>query len=473
MQELDRQQISIRSGSVCALTLIIAIALASPASARTRAREPEPKQAAAQAQEPFGSVPKGPVQIIVSINEQKLHLYSDGREVATSLVATGVPQLPTPTGVFSVIGKEKFHRSNIYSGAPMPFMQRITWSGVALHEGENIGHPASHGCIRMPHDFAVKLYGFTKMGARVIVAHDELKPVDVADAHLFVHKVAPPPAPAPAPVAAAAASTDIAVVAPAVAPAAEPIKTAQIDNGKVTDFGKATDAGKTTVAATSAEANVPAPTPAVGTDAPVKPVTVAATASDALRGTVPAAAALDHPADVAPPPAPSPAAPPSTLVETAPATKGPIAIFVSRKEKKIYVRQNFTPLFYAPITIANPDQSFGTMVFTAMNYLDDNSTFRWNVVTFPAEPPKAKRVAENDRRGPHRGRVVEEPPPAKAGALPAPQTPAEVLARLDIPADVVERISELMTPGSSLVVSDQGLGEETGEGTDFIVVTRQ
>ena len=470
MQELDRQQISVRSGSVCALTLIIAIALASPAAAaRTKVREPAPKQVAAQAQEPFGSVPKGPVQIIVSINEQKLHLYSDGREVATSLVATGVPQLPTPTGVFSVIGKERFHRSNIYSGAPMPFMQRITWSGVALHEGENIGHPASHGCIRMPHDFAVKLYGFTKMGARVIVARDELKPVDVADAHLFVHKVAPPPAPAPTPVAAAAAPADIAVVAPAVAPppVAEPTKTAATDNGK------ATDAGKTTVAAPAADADAPAPTPAVATDAPVKPVVVAATAADGLRGTVAVAAALDHPAEAAPPPAPPPAAPPATLVETAPATKGPIAIFVSRKEKKIYVRQNFAPLFYAPITIANPDQSFGTLVFTAMNYLDDGSTFRWNVVSFPAEPPKAKRVAENDRRGPHRGRVVEEPPPAKAGTLPAPQTPAEVLARLDIPADVVERISELMVPGSSLVVSDQGLGEETGEGTDFIVVTRQ
>jgi len=92
------------------------------------------------------------MQIVISINQQKLHLYADGKEVADSLVATGVPALPTPTGVFSVIGKERFHRSNIYSGAPMPFMQRITWSGVALHEGENIGHPASHGCIRMPRE---------------------------------------------------------------------------------------------------------------------------------------------------------------------------------------------------------------------------------------------------------------------------------------------------------------------------------
>ena len=92
-----------------------------------------------------------------------------------------MPALPTPTGVFSVIGKERFHRSNIYSGAPMPFMQRITWSGVALHEGENIGHPASHGCIRMPREFAMKLFSVTKVGVRVIIARSELKPVAFAD----------------------------------------------------------------------------------------------------------------------------------------------------------------------------------------------------------------------------------------------------------------------------------------------------
>ena len=90
--------------------------------------------------------------------------------------------------MFSVIQKQVFHRSNLYSDAPMPFMQRITWSGVALHEGENIGHPASHGCIRMPGEFAARLYKFTKVGARVIVARGELKPVDFADPHLFVHK---------------------------------------------------------------------------------------------------------------------------------------------------------------------------------------------------------------------------------------------------------------------------------------------
>ena len=135
------------------------------------------------------------------------------------------------------------------------------------------------------------------------------------------------------------------------------------------------------------------------------------------------------------------------------------------------MRQNFSPLFYAPVTIDHPEQAFGTHVFTAMAYLDDGSTLRWNVVSLPGEPPKAKRDADNDRRATRHGRR-EEPVARPLGDLPPPQTPAEALARIDIPQDAIDRISALMVPGSSLVVSDQGLGEETGEGTDFIVVTR-
>ena len=106
-----------------------------------------------------------------------------------------------------------------------------------------------------------------------------------------------------------------------------------------------------------------------------------------------------------------------------------------------------------------------------MAYLDDGSTLRWNVVSLPGEPAKAKRQADNDRRGTRRGRR-EEPAERPVGELPTPQTPAEALARIDIPQDAIDRISAMIVPGSSLVVSDQGLGEETGEGTDFIVVTR-
>jgi hypothetical protein len=485
-----------RLSGIGALAIVTTVALASPAAAKIR-HQPEPKPAERVSKEPFGNVPKGQMQIVVSINQQKLHLYSDGKEVAETSVATGVPQLPTPTGVFSVIQKQRFHRSNIYSGAPMPFMQRITWSGVAMHEGENIGHPASHGCIRMPHDFAVRLYDFTKVGVRVIVAREELKPVDIADSHLFVRKVAPPPAPAPAPEAAATPSP-VASAANEATPAADPTKTADAgvaprsdapavvaatapaDTSRATDTGtqaqapaavpasaeettKPADAnalrgaGKVVQAVPAGETKTSAAVP------PSMPQPAAPTPTERLRGTLiggTSPGALDSAAPALP-------AKPPGLVETAAATRGPIAIYISRKTQKLYVRQNFTPLFEAPITIAQPDQAVGTTVFTAMNYLSDGTTFRWNVVTFPGEPPRVKRVVET-RRG---RRTVEEAVNTK-GTLPPPQTPAEVLARIQIPQDVLDRVSELMVPGSSLVISDQGLGDETGEGTDFIVVTR-
>jgi len=524
------------AGSASALAVIVAITLAVPASAKVR--HPEAKEAERISKEPFGPLPKGPMQIFISINQQKLHLYADGQQVAETLVATGVPQLPTPTGVFSVIQKQRFHRSNIYSGAPMPFMQRITWSGVAIHEGENIGHPASHGCIRMPHDFAVKLFGVTKVGVRVIIAREELKPAAFADPHLFVHKAMPQPQPAAAtapvtadPPAALAAADPPAANAAAPPPeptkvvkisamdaatppkpeatATDPVpvapdaaetetnktatdnvetKTAQSDDAKAPETSalpkpevaaadppaapEATKAGDGKVAKADPPAPPQAPAtaaanaPAPAAQEPAKAVVTTATVPDRLRGTLagPPPAPAQDPADNA---VPVPAAKPAALVEDAAASRGPIAIFVSRKTQKIYVRQNFAPLFDAPVTIAEPTQPFGTLVFTAMNYLDDGATFRWNVVTFPGEPPKVKRVVET-----RRGRRVVEEAVKSAGTVPAPQTPAEVLARIQIPQDVIDRISALMVPGSSLVVSDQGLGDETGEGTDFIVVTR-
>src|SRR6516164_3249911 len=184
--------------------------------------------------ESSGEVPKGPLQIFISINQQKLHVYSDGVHVADTSIATGVPSLPTPLGVFSVIQKQVFHRSNIYSNAPMPYMQRITWSGVAMHEGENIGHPASHGCIRMPREFAIKLFTTTKVGVRVIIAREELKPVAFADPHLFVHKAIPPALPP----SAAASATAEPPAAAAVAPSPEPTKTA-LAEGNATDAATA------------------------------------------------------------------------------------------------------------------------------------------------------------------------------------------------------------------------------------------
>ena len=132
--------------------------------------------------------PKGPLQIIISIADQQISLYDNGALIARSSVSTGVQGHPTPLGVFSVISKERWHRSNIYSGAPMPYMQRITWSGIALHAGVVPGHPASHGCIRLTNDFAIRLWHLTRRGTRVIIARDDVRPVEIANSHLFVSK---------------------------------------------------------------------------------------------------------------------------------------------------------------------------------------------------------------------------------------------------------------------------------------------
>src|SRR5215213_7781039 len=129
-------------------------------------------------------LPPGPLQIIISIKKQQLSLYSGGQLVAQSPVSTGVPGHPTPHGVFSIIQKQIYHESNIYSSAPMPYMQRITWSGVAMHQGVVPGRPASHGCIRLPAAFAKRLWSITKIGARVIVAQDDVALAEIASPRL-------------------------------------------------------------------------------------------------------------------------------------------------------------------------------------------------------------------------------------------------------------------------------------------------
>src|SRR5262249_3571827 len=145
------------------------------------------KSESAKANQPQDT-PKGPLQIIISIADQRVSLYDNGSLIARSSVSTGVSRHPTPLGVFSVIGKERWHRSNLYSGAPMPYMQRITQSGIALHAGVLPGYPASHGCIRLTNDFAIRLWHLTKRGARVIIARQDVVPVETTNPHLFVSK---------------------------------------------------------------------------------------------------------------------------------------------------------------------------------------------------------------------------------------------------------------------------------------------
>jgi len=328
--------------------------------------------------------PKGPLQIIISIADQRVSLFDNGALIARSSVSTGVPGHPTPLGVFSVIGKQRWHRSNIYSAAPMPYMQRLTWSGIALHAGVVPGHPASHGCIRLKNDFAIRLWHLTKRGTRVIIAQDDVQPVEIANPHLFQPK----------------------------AVSGSPESQAATVAGKSIDTAVATHGS----VVSNAEA--------------------------------PEAAGLQVPA--------------SAPVGVAPKKIVPISVFVSRKLSKLFVRQGFSSLFDVPVRIEHPEEPLGTHVFTAMEFQNDGAAIRWTVVSLPEEFSRMSG-----------GVVKERDVPAKQAALsvPLPDQANAALDRIEIPQDAVERISELLTPASSLIISDNELSRETGRDTDFIVVT--
>jgi lipoprotein-anchoring transpeptidase ErfK/SrfK len=356
----------------------------------------------------FGT-PTGPLAIVVSIAKQRVTLFADGKPIAEAPVSTGTAGHETPMGIFAVIAKSRFHESNIYSGAPMPYMERITWSGIALHEGPLPGHAASHGCIRLPGSFASSLFKITRLGARVVIVRDSVAPVAIASARLFVPKK---PADVPADVPVAAAPDNPVVVAEAQA----------------ATFSAKTDGAK------------PDSHGGLGTPAVI--------------------AKLDDKLSNLPPETVKPA------IEVK-KRKGAVQVFVSRKTARLYVRQDFTPLFDMPVTIADPSKPWGTHIFTAMEIKDGQA--RWTALTIPsgyaakAEPKRgAKKLSQKeiDRREKLAFDLAHAP------------AAAEALERFEMPKEAVDRISELLAQGSALIVSDNGLSEETGLETDFVVATQ-
>jgi lipoprotein-anchoring transpeptidase ErfK/SrfK len=451
--------------------------------------------------------PHGALVIAISIDQQNMKIYDASGLFAETPISTGMRGHPTPMGVFSVVQKQRLHHSNIYSGAPMPFMQRITWSGIAIHAGVLPGYPASHGCIRMPMAFAVRMYGWTRLGARVVITPDGVVPTGFSHPLLVAQKIVPQPvaddepkADAP-PAAKADKAANVATTKPAASEASPELRSTvgHADSAK----SMASDATPS-VDASNAEAET-------GT-AKLEPATLEVEPAAAERAKI---ASLDDKAVGAKssPVKSSPAAsaeiksaaadadkagakpdqtvkpndgikpvtdittsvpdqkkdqgrPPAALA--APKRTGQIAVFISRKDSKLYVRQNFAPLFDVPVTIAPSDRPLGTHVFTAEVDKDDANVLHWSVVSLPA--PNAERRDEDEPMPRRRkmARAAEMKPSA-----PEPDSPAEALDRLTIPEDARARIAEALSTGSSIIVSDQGIAAgETGEGTDFIVSLR-
>ncbi|WKA25874.1 L,D-transpeptidase [Bradyrhizobium roseum] len=473
--------------------------------------------------------PQGPLIIAVSIDQQKVRVYDANGLFAESPVSTGMKGHTTPMGVFSVIQKNKMHRSNIYSGAPMPYMQRITWSGIALHAGVLPGYPASHGCIRMPMAFAVKMWNWTRMGARVIITPGLVTPAQFAHPLLVAQKVVPQPLIAndPATDAPAVKGDKGADAGPAIKPAknladAETSLDLRPTVGHATlrrerthtaDAGSALSAANAVVtmsdatpaAATAPPANdaptadaKPDTTPAAEAAAAAPSAETKAEASaeakpDAANVEAPTAAIVKaeelKPAEAKPAEpakaAEAPSVAPDAKKDTArlpggekiakadpPKRPGQIAVFVSRKDSKLYVRESFKPQFDVPITIAPSDRPLGTHVFTAEADKKDPNLLRWSVVSMPVTARNAART--DDEARPARSRKVSGSAPIEAKPLPLANGPAEALDRISIAPEAMARIAEVLTTGGSIVVSDHGInqGGETGEGTDFIVPLR-
>jgi lipoprotein-anchoring transpeptidase ErfK/SrfK len=544
-----------------------------PALSRPGPTVPQPRQAKrrhpeknAELAEKESAKPQGPLIISISIAQQKMRIYDANGFYAETPVSTGMPGYPTPMGVFSVIQKHKLHHSNIYSGAPMPYMQRITWSGVAMHAGVLPGHPASHGCIRMPMAFAMKMWNWTKMGARVVVTPGEITPIGFSHPFLAAVKVQPQPIAADPPKQDAptattvdnAAGTDASakpVISEAVAelrptlghddsaksaanetPAPGPSQTRTADasdalpaaNVAVT-MSDAAPANRNASSATSSDDKAASEKTADAkssevTSAEIEPakadaVDIAERKADEAAGSpnvetvkIETVASESIKADTAKTAAPkaiekasekpdeiaqavvAPAAIPETkkdqsrptdVVKAAapkpdPASAaasskraGQIAVFVSRKDSKLYVRQNFAPLFDVPVTIAPSDRPLGTHVFTAQVDKGDANVLHWSVVSLPAPARNAERRDEDERSVRRRKIAGAGPVEVKPLPLPVPDSPAEALDRLTLPADARARITEALSTGGSIIVSDQGIAAgETGEGTDFIVSLR-
>lgn len=535
-----------------------------PRKPKVKRNSIDKKTQAAEKENAAGAKPQGPLIINISIEQQKIRVYDSNGLFAEGPVSTGTKTHPTPMGVFSIIQKHKMHHSNIYSGAPMPYMQRITWSGVAMHQGVLPGYPASHGCIRLPMAFAQKMWVWTRMGARVLVTPGEITPAPFAHPLLVTQKVVPQPVAEEAPQVDAPLGVKSDKGADAAREAGKPADTADAGLELRSTVGHArlhtADASSVmpvNVAVTMSDASPPSASGAAETavkqevakPAEPKPATEekselarsdeakpAEGASEAAKAEAEPAKPAEvvtsddkaetRPAEIvtgevksspasvsanAEPSATEPKAEPVKAVEPKPAEpataaaakpaenvaseapakkdvsrlpgvekakpelkrEGQVAVFISGKDGKLYVRQNFKPVFDVPVTIAPGDKLLGTHVFTAEIDKNDPNALRWSVVSLPVTARNAQRI-DQDERATRRRKVAGSVPPAvKPVPMPNASGPGEALDRITLPPDVMAKIAEALATGGSIVVSDQSIKQgETGEGTDFIVRLR-
>ena len=565
------------ANSLGVAALVFAVAI-SPADATKR------KSGAKPIEQTLPEVESGePMTLIVSLRQQKVDIYRGTTLVTSSPVSTGMRGYATKAGVFTILEKKRHHHSNLYSGAPMPWMQRVTWSGTALHAGVLPGYPASHGCIRLPFSFAPKLFKITGVGEHVVIAQNRPVPQIIEHPNLF-QPVPPPEAPvmvkkqdpqressleaAPSqtglPVILAKAdmanvATDASPMAPAgVAESAgqaknytapEPVIPGTV-NGSSDDtrthaidpFAGSSPASGAHALESAAEplkdraASSPVPAPAIAetskqeaakdpNEAPSEDLDPTGKAETTGSAQAPIEAVVT-PVSIGTPASPAatevapdviaPAQPPSVIAgkldagmksaatqAAEPRSEAPLRILVTRRTQRdrvigvqniladmgylerqnfdgtvgkitigaiknfqkangmaetgtfndelvakvyavagkglppeghLFVRQEFGRVFDMPVSFRDPEKQLGTHVFTAMKFAPGDTQTRWMAVSLQDDDATA------------------------------------ALDRLEIPADVRQKISERLTPGSSLIVADLSINTAgLAKGADFVV----
>jgi len=436
-------------------------------------------------------VPAGPLLVVVSLSRQQLLLYGSTGLVVESRVSTGMAGHRTPPGVFSILQRSRHHRSNIYSNAPMPYMQRLTWSGVALHGGVVPGYPASHGCIRLPHHFASELWGMTKLGTRVVVAPDDATAVAIEHARLPAPRLTPAEMGAELASAEGGTVSDAGVVSTKVR-MVDPLERVRATKGfVVTDAAAKTKAAKLALeaaAAKAAEANEAAAElrdaeaaleaarrrhqwAAKAAEAPNASERAREAAAAAEADLVTAERKAEQARLIGAVARDNAAAAQAAVVEAENARREadgalkaskraeePISILVSRKAGKVFIRQAWVPVHEAPVTFTYSGRPFGTHVYMAMGAARDGESVRWLSVSLPpsTEPPR------------RRGKASEQV------EVTGPQeTAASVLERFELPEATLRFIEDRLWVGVTLIVSDNAASHETAPlNTDFVVLTR-
>jgi len=451
-----------------------------------------------------------PLFAVVSLGGQHISIYNHNGLVDRSTISTGVPGHPTPEGMFTILGRERFHRSNLYSGAPMPFMQRITWSGVAMHTGHVTGHPASHGCIRLPGAFAQKLWGMTRIGERVVIAPYDLSPTEISHPALPAPKMRSPTEASAATLADTGlregfadggsapllnprryaeqlktkAAADAAAASRAATEASLALNAKRQEAARASAELRSAEAAEATARAKAEAAANAAETAAairqdVATAKPELPTNDGASRAEAAKAKADAALAETKArletaktaynasdADFVDAArrsreAAEASAAAAKAERDAQLRSAPISVLVSKKNQRIYVRQGLTPIFDAPATIREPERPLGSHLYIAT--ANEGGALKWSVLSMP--PRIAEARAAHKKKG-----VIEERSAAPMG--PA-SSAADALDRIELSDEVRQQIADRLWLGGSLIVSDQGPSVETGAvGTDLTVKFR-